>query len=124
MAIGLAAFVAAPSTVLSAGRDDGPRLKVCIDKGFISSIVAHDDHTIVVRQGPRAWRFTTNVCPHLGDPLPRISTYVRGGDSICGPHDVRLMVSDSADRNPVPCFVQSIEPISNAEARALERRKR
>jgi hypothetical protein len=93
----------------------------CIDTTMGPNWVALNDHTILVDAGRDAFKVTTNVCPHLADALPRISTVIRGGTSICGPHDVQLYVSDSADRGPVPCFVQSIEPISLDQARDLRR---
>jgi len=107
-----------------ANRGDTRSLRNCIDETFTSSWTPYDDHTILVRSGGRAFQVTTNSCPRLADPLPVIHKKIRGGSSICGPHDVQLSVADSADRIPVPCFVQSITPLTEEQARAIESRRR
>ena len=113
------AAVAAASPEPPAGRGDASSLRNCIDSTFTTSWTPYDDHTILVRSGGRTFRVTTNRCPRLADPLARITTEVEGGTSICSPHDVHLSVSDSADSIPTPCFVQSITPLSEAQAKAL-----
>jgi hypothetical protein len=118
------AAVAAPSEPAST-RGSATTLRTCIDLPSAgTSWVPYDDHTILVRSGPRSWQITTNSCPRLADPLPRIVTKVRGGSMICSAHDVQLFVGDSADTSPVPCFIQSITPLSEEQARAIESRRR
>jgi hypothetical protein len=121
---GLASYATAQTAERPALRTGGSSLKTCIETTFGASWTAYNDHTILVRSGRNAFRVTTNRCPHLADPLPRISTVLRGGSSICSPQDVRLYVSDSADTAPVPCFIQSIAPVTEADARALEKTRR
>lgn len=122
LALGGAASAAAAGD--TAGRADTKSLRECIDPAFTSSWTPYDDHTILVRSGRRTFQVTTNRCPRLADPLPRITTSQTGGGTICSPKDVRLYVSDSADRIPTPCFIQSITVLSDAEAKAMEARRR
>ena len=124
LALGCAlAGAAAAAPEPPAGRGEPASLRACIDPTFTSSWTPYDDHTILVRSGGHAFRVTTNRCPRLADPLPRISTEVMGGSSICSPHDVHLSVSDSADSIPTPCFIQSITPLSEDQAKVLEARR-
>jgi hypothetical protein len=128
LALMLSAALVSSSVAAAGGGATGPghpaARHACIDTTMGPNWIALNDHTILVDAGRDAFKVTTNVCPHLADALPRINTVIRGGTSICGPHDVQLFVSDSADRGPVPCFVQSIEPISLDQARALRRAHR
>jgi hypothetical protein len=107
-----------------ANRGDASSLRSCIDPQYASSWTPYDDHTILVHSGRQVFQITTNRCPRLADPLARITTKVLGGSSICSPHDVQLSVSDSADTMPAPCFVQSITPLTEEQARAIETRRR
>ena len=118
------AAVAAAAPEPPVGRSDTASLKNCIEPTFTSSWTPYDDHTILVRSGGHTFRVTTNRCPRLADPLARITTEMTGGSSICSPHDVHLFVSDSADSIPSPCFVQSITPLSEDQAKALEATRR
>lgn len=107
----------------SASRSDPAPTRSCFEPPSAGTTwVALDEHTILVRAGPRAFRITTNSCPRLADPLARITVELPGASTICTPHDARIYVSDSADRIPVPCFPQSISQLSQEEARALEDR--
>ena len=121
VAAAVALSAAAPEP--PAQRSGAATLISCIDQTS-ASWTAYDDHTILVRDGARAFQITTNRCPRLADPLPRISVILEGGSTICSPRDVRLQVSDSADSIPTPCFPQSITPLTLEQARALEARKR
>jgi hypothetical protein len=114
LGVAFAGSAVVPPTVAG----EGPR-KVCIDPQFATNWRKFDDHTILVESGGVTFRLTTSHCPHLADNLPRISTVVRGGGSICGPHDVDIYVSDPT--GPAPCFIDSITPLTKAEAQALER---
>ena len=126
----MSVLVAAVALTLTAAeppatRGESGQLRSCVDTPSQGgSWTPLDDHTILAWSGPRAFRITTNVCPRLADPLPRLTTVVRGGNTICSPHDVKLYVSDSADRRGTPCFVQSITPMSLEDAKALERAHR
>ena len=99
-------------------------LQACIDNDRSSNWAPYDDHTILVRSGARSYRVTTNTCPSLSDPAARLTTEVVGGTLICSPHDVHLKVARSGEPIAVPCFVQSITPLSKNEARALQHRRR
>jgi hypothetical protein len=129
-AIALAGLLCAGSVASAAGseppadRGDARSLRSCIDASSTWSWTPYDDHTILVRSAGRAFKVVTNRCPRLADPLPIIVTKILGGSQICGPHDVQLMVGDSADRNPTPCFVQSITPLTAEEAKAIEATRR
>ena len=92
----------------------------CFDQDQATSWVPMDDRTILVRDGSRSFRVTTNSCPRLKDPLVRITRVLPGGSRICGRQDVRLYLSDYPDSIPTPCFIQAIEPLSEDQARALE----
>ncbi len=122
-ALGLVVALSAAAPEPSTGRSDAASLRSCIDQTS-ASWTPYDDHTILVREGARAFQVTTNRCPRLADPLPRITVILAGGSLICSPRDVRLQVSDSADSIPTPCFPQSITPLTQEQARALETRKR
>jgi hypothetical protein len=99
-----AAVLALAAAQPSMGRDAAPApLKICIERNMATSWRPDGDHAVLVDSGRHTFRLTTNSCPRLNDPLPTISTVVRGGDSICSAHDVQLYVNRS------PCFVQSIE---------------
>jgi hypothetical protein len=115
----------------SARADDAaksrPRLPAgqCIDT-TTSAInwVPIDDHTLLVRTVGRAFRITTAQCQSLAGPLPRITTVMRGGTSICDPTDAQLYVSSTGSGISLPCFMQSIEAITPDQARALEKSRR
>jgi hypothetical protein len=118
------ASAATASAEPPADRGSSSSLRACIDPpSSDTSWTPYDDHTILVRSGRQAFRITTNRCPSLADPLPRITTKVYGGSQICSPHDVQLFVSGGGESIPVPCFIQSITPLSEDQAKALERRR-
>jgi hypothetical protein len=119
----LTAGVAAAQPEPPATRTGPTNLRACID-ATSATWTPYDDHTILVRSNGRAFLVTTNRCPRLADPLPRLITRLMGGSQICSPRDVRLSVADSADTIPVPCFIQSIAPMTEEQARALERQRR
>ena len=120
----LAAMVLSIALPLTASARPAPSLRDCIDNDRGSSWVPYDDHTILVRSGARSYRLTTNTCPSLSDPAPRLLTEVVGGELICSPHDVHLKVARSGEPIAVACFVQSITPLSKDEARALQAKRR
>jgi hypothetical protein len=126
----LALIVAACALALSAAeqpanRSDAGSLRSCFEPPSAgTSWTPLDDHTILVRAGVRAFKVTTNSCPRLADPLARITVVIGGGTSICSPRDAHIYVSDSADRQGVPCFAQSISPVSLDEARMMEQAHR
>jgi len=95
----------------------------CIDADNSTSWAPHDDHTILVRSGWRPFRVTTNTCPSLADPQARITKEIHGGSQICSPRDVRLYVARSGESISTPCFIKSITPLTQEEARALEKRR-
>ena len=107
-----------------ATRTNRVELRSCIDTSVRPIWRPVNDHTIIVEVGARTFRVTTNQCPTLTAPLPRISTRVRGGTMICSPKDVQLFVSEHGDAASAPCFVQSIEPLTLEQARALDRMHR
>lgn len=119
--LAVASVVAAAATPSIAQAPSGG-LRACIDAAG-ASWTPYDDHTILVRSNGRPFLVTTNRCPRLAGPTPRIITKMQGGISICSPHDVWLSVGDGAGI-PTPCFVQSIAPITEEQARALEHRSR
>jgi hypothetical protein len=96
----------------------------CIDTTSVTNWVPIDDHTLVVRSVGRAFRVTTAQCQSLAGPLPRITTVMRGGTSICDPTDAQLYVSSTGSSISLPCFMQSIEAITPDQARALEKARR
>jgi hypothetical protein len=95
--------------------------RACIEPTMAGNWTKYDDHTILVESGATTFRVNTGACPRLSGILPRISAVVRGGGSICGPHDVDLFVSDGGGR--APCFIDSITPMSPDEARAFIKAK-
>ena len=92
----------------------------CIQQDLATSWIPMDENTILVRDGSRAFRVTTNRCPRLKDPLVRITRVLPGGSRICGRQDVRLYLSDYPDSIPTPCFIQGIEALAPEQAEALE----
>jgi hypothetical protein len=93
----------------------------CIDNQETANWIALDEQTLLVRSAGRAWRVNTNRCPRIDDPLVRLTRVLPGGGTrICSRSDVRLYVSEGAAQIPVPCYVQSIQPLSLPEATALE----
>jgi len=93
----------------------------CIDTTLSNNWEPLDDHTLLLRSVGRAFRVTTSKCQSLASPLPRITTVMRGGSRICDIHDAQLYVANSGDIISTPCFMQSIEPITLDQARALEK---
>ena len=113
----------APAEPAPAAAAAAPRAGACIRETLSTSWIAHDERTVLVRDGARAFRVTTDRCPRLADPVPRITRILKGGSSICSPRDVELRVSDLADSFGSPCLVREITPISEVEAKALEARR-
>lgn len=107
----LGALVAlmAPAAAIAADR--------CIDRD--ASWVALDDHRILASSNRSAFLVTTNACPRLSAPLTHLVISDAGGTPVCAPHDVRLYVADGVGVR-TPCSIQSISPLSKAEARALQ----
>ncbi len=122
---GLVSMALAAVLGASAGPAAAASAQSCFNPPSLgTSWMALDDHTILVRDGARAFRITTNSCPRLADALPRITVVLNGSSNICTPHDAKIYVSDSADRAGVPCFAQSIDALSLDQARALEQAHR
>jgi hypothetical protein len=102
----------------AATRQGGKSLRQCINTTFTTSWTPYDDTTILVDSGGRQFLVKTNRCSGLTSILPRIDTVMNGGSSICSPTDVQLYVSDSGIVR-MPCFIQSIQPLTADEARAF-----
>lgn len=117
-ALVLAAAASATAVHAAPASHEAPRR--CIDTTFNPDWTPIDDHTILVQSGGSAFKVTTATCAPLTDPLPRISTVLPGGSEICGPRDARLYVSRTPENIPIPCFMQKVEPITAAQAKALE----
>jgi hypothetical protein len=108
----------APAAMAASERLTGA---ACIDHDQNANWIALDEQTLLVRSAGRAWRVNTNRCPRIDDPLVRLTRVFPGGGSrICSRSDVRLYVSEGAASIPVPCYIQSIQPLTPAEATALE----
>ena len=118
-----AALLSPPAANAAAGPGDTLKGQ-CIDQIQQPSWAPVDDHTILVTSGVRRFKVVTNTCPALTRQLPIITTELLGGSSICGPHDAHLYVSSPGDVAPMPCFMQSITPLTRAEADALGERTR
>jgi hypothetical protein len=103
----------------AAVRGTATSLRSCINTTFVTNWTPYDDHTILVQSGNRSFKVITNRCGGLTSPLPQINTVVKGGSSICSPADVDLYVS-SGGMTTIPCFVQSIQPLSKEEAQAMQ----
>jgi hypothetical protein len=115
----LAGAASAQTVEPPVSRGSSATLRSCINTSFISNWTPYDDHTILLRAGARGFKVTTNRCPGLTSALPQISAVLRGGSTICSPHDVQLYVSSSGV-GPIPCFVQSIQPLTAEETKAME----
>jgi hypothetical protein len=119
----LAALFAGPAA--AAGAPRSPPLAQCIDTtDQTSNWIPIDDHTILVRTLGHAYRVTTSTCQNLASPMPRITKVIESGSRICSPLDARLYVSNGGDIIPTPCLMQSIDPITLDEAKALEKKAR
>jgi hypothetical protein len=119
-----ACVFALAGAALAADRGSASNVRDCVDPPSANtSWTPYDDHTILVRSGSRSYQVTTSRCPRLADPLPKIITKVLGGSTICSPHDVRLYVGDSAESIPTPCFIQSITPLTEDQAKAIEQQR-
>jgi hypothetical protein len=100
-----------------------PPIGQCIDTNG-TSWASLDDHRILVRSSGAAFLVTTGVCPRLAAPLTHVVVDAPGGTPICTPHDARLYISGGgSDPIRTPCMMQSIEPLSRDQAKALEGRK-
>ncbi len=120
--IALTAALVAASVAHAAVSDGAPPLRQCIDPSSTSSWTAYDDHTILVRSIGRSFLVRTGACPRLAAPLTHITVAPSGG-LICGPHDVRLYVSDSSDSIPLACNAESITALTQDEVTALRTRQ-
>ncbi|MGC1303433.1 MAG: DUF6491 family protein [Caulobacteraceae bacterium] len=118
-----AADPAKPDAAKSGSVGKSLPMNQCIDTTFSNSWEPLDDHTLLVRTLGHAYRVTTSTCQSLAGPVPRITTVMRGGSRICSPTDAQLYVSDGGVIS-TPCFMQSIEPLTLDEAKALEKSKR
>jgi hypothetical protein len=118
----LAASATAQPTEPAARRGEARQLSRCLDTTFVSNWEPIDDHTVLAWAGSRPFQLTTSRCSALTSPLPRIKVVVRGGSQVCSPHDLQLYVS--AGDIPAPCFVQTIEPLTQVQAKALEKASR
>jgi hypothetical protein len=116
--------IAAPAVAGSAAEPGARPHAACIDATSSGNWEPIDDHTLLARSHGDRFKVTTATCPDLARPLPRITTVLPGGSMICGPHDARLYVSQAGDVINTPCFMEKIEPITEAEAKALEKRAR
>ena len=116
-----AVAVLALSGLSASAQSPAPRLDRCIDHD--ASWTAFDDHRILARSVGRTVLVITDSCPRLGDPLTHIIVTAPGGTPICGPHDVRLYISGGSSGIQTPCSIQSINPLSSDEVRALEASK-
>jgi hypothetical protein len=96
----------------------------CIGSSNNASWVGYDDHTILAHSNGRSFLVTTNSCPRLAAPMTHITVTPLDSGRICGPHDVRLYVTDNSDQIQVPCYIQSIRPIAEDEAKAIASKKR
>ena len=116
-----AAAILAVSGAPASDQSPPPSLGQCI--GSDASWTAFDDHRILARSTGRTLLVVTDFCPRLGDPLTHVVVTAQGGTPICGPHDVRLFISGGSGGIQTPCSIQSIHPLSQDEARALEASK-
>jgi hypothetical protein len=86
---------------------------------------APDAKTLYIRVGIRdIWKIgLAHECSMLRSPSTHIVTRVRGSDQICGPIDLDLSVQDSGGFTQ-GCFIDSIRPLTPAEAAALDPKNR
>ena len=98
--------------------------RTCINEDSSTSWTAVDARTLLVSSGPRHWRVTTSTCPALTRMLPQINVVLPSGGYICGPHDAHIYVSTADGVRPIPCFMQSLERVSRAQAEAMTARHR
>ncbi len=120
----LAVLIAGPAAAAGGPAKSLP-LAQCIDTtDQTSNWIPIDDHTILVRTLGHAYRVTTSKCQSLTSPMVQITKVIEAGSRICSPMDARLYVSNSGDLIPTPCLMQSIDPLTQDEAKALEKRAR
>ena len=86
---------------------------------------APDARTLYIRVGVRdIWKIgLASECSMLKSPSSHLVTRVRGSDQVCAPIDLDLSVQDSGGFNE-GCFVESIRPLTAAEAAALDPKNR
>ena len=86
---------------------------------------APDAKTLYIRVGGRdIWKIgLASECGMLKSPSSHLVTRVRGSDQICAPIDLDLSVQDSGGFTE-GCFVESIRPLTAAEAAALDPKNR
>jgi len=84
-----------------------------------------DGKTMYIRIGiSDLWRIDmTNTCGGLRSPTSHLVTRVRTGDMVCDALDLDLSVQDSNGFTE-PCIIQSIRPLTDAEAKALDSKDR
>ena len=78
-----------------------------------------NDHTILISAGLRAYRVETTPSAFLTDPGAVISTRFRNSTVVCSPLDLNLQVISASGRGGL--IVQSLTPLSRAEAEELRR---
>jgi hypothetical protein len=109
------------SVASPAAGSPAPSISQCIDRDARWS--ALDDHRILASSTHQTFLATAGSCPRLNAPLTHIVVSVPGGTPICGPHDVRLYITDGGGIR-TPCTIESISPLSQDEARALRAARR
>lgn len=93
----------------------------CMDPTRIDQWRVIDNHTLIVRNGPRHYLITTRgACPKLGRYGASIRFHLSRsasitGQRICG--DIGEMVSSRAQP---PCAIDRVKPISKARFKALD----
>lgn len=84
-----------------------------------------DGKTMYIRVGASdLWRIDmTGACSGLRSPTSHLVTRVRNGDMVCDALDLDLSVQDTSGFTE-PCLIQSIRPLTDAEAKALDSKDR
>jgi hypothetical protein len=96
----------------------------CFDISQRETLIALNDHSFVVRANGQVYEVTTNRCPGLGRPDPRISVITEGSSFVCGRLDYRLRVGEEGvPGSSLPCIVQSQRRLTPAEVAALPKDK-
>ena len=84
-----------------------------------------DGKTMYIRIGiSDLWRIDmSGTCGGLRSPTSHLVTRVRSGDLVCDALDLDLSVQDTNGFTE-PCIIQSIRPLTDAEAKALDSKDR
>ena len=97
----------------------------CFDISQRETLIPLNDHGFVVRVNGQVYQVTTDRCPGLGRPDPRISILTQGSSFVCGRLDYRLQVGEmGVPGSSLPCIVQSQRRLSPADVAALPKDKR